>query len=68
MPANGWKRVGQSPQLHTHTGLGDTMFYFSVALPVGALLLAFMHIRERRGSVIAHRFAANRARRHSDTR
>lgn len=42
-------RVDQSPQLHTHTELGDTMIYFSVALLVVALLLAFMHIREHRG-------------------
>lgn len=43
------KRVGGSPTLHTHTELGDTMIYFSVALLVGALLLAFVHFREHRG-------------------
>lgn len=42
-------RVAPTPQLHTHTQLGDTMIYFSVALLVVALLLAFAHIRERRG-------------------
>lgn len=43
------KRVGQSAVLQTHTELGDTMLYFSVALLVAALLLAFVHIRDRRG-------------------
>jgi hypothetical protein len=42
-------RVGRSPRLHTHTQLGDTMIYFSFALLVGAFLLTFAHIRERRG-------------------
>jgi hypothetical protein len=43
------KRVGPSPQLHTHTQLGDTMIYFSAALLAGALLLALAHLRESRG-------------------
>lgn len=40
---------GRSPLLHTHTELGDTMIYFSIALLVAALLLAFVHLRETRG-------------------
>jgi ABC-type branched-subunit amino acid transport system permease subunit len=43
------KQVGRSPTLHTHTKLGDTMIYFSVALIVAALLLVFVHVREHRG-------------------
>jgi hypothetical protein len=46
------KRVGPSPVLHTHTELGDTMIYFSVGLLVSALLLAYAHIRERRGQSV----------------
>jgi ABC-type branched-subunit amino acid transport system permease subunit len=42
------REVG-SPQLHAHTELGDTMIYFSVALVLGAVLLAYMRICERRG-------------------
>jgi hypothetical protein len=42
-------RSGRSPLLRAHTELGDTMIYFSVALVVAAVLLAFVHIRESRG-------------------
>jgi hypothetical protein len=42
-------QVGQSPQLHAHTQLGDTMLYFAIALLVAAVLLAAVHIREVRG-------------------
>ena len=38
-------RVGRSPRLHTHTELGDTMLYFSIALLVAAILLALLHVR-----------------------
>lgn len=34
--------------LHTHTELGDTMLYFSIGLLVAAVLLAFVHLREKR--------------------
>ncbi len=34
--------------LHTHTELGDTMVYFSIGLVVAAMLLAVVHLRERR--------------------
>jgi hypothetical protein len=45
-------RVGRSPRLHTHTELGDTMLYFSIALLVAAMLLALLHVRaSRSGSV-----------------
>jgi ABC-type branched-subunit amino acid transport system permease subunit len=43
------KRVGPSPQLHTHTQLGDTMIYFSAALLIAAIALGFLHVRENRG-------------------
>jgi hypothetical protein len=46
------KRVGRSASLHTHTHLGHTMIYCSVALVVAALLLLFVHIRERRGQSV----------------
>ena len=45
-------RVGRSPRLHTHTELGDTMLYFSIALLVAAILLALLQVRaSRSGSV-----------------
>jgi hypothetical protein len=45
-------RVGLSPRLHTHTELGDTMLYFSIALLVAAILLALLQVRaSRSGSV-----------------
>ena len=44
------KRKGRSPLLHAHTALGDTMAYFSIALLVAAALVAFVHIREVRGT------------------
>jgi ABC-type branched-subunit amino acid transport system permease subunit len=43
------KRNGRSPLLHTHTELGDTMAYFSIALVAAAALIAFVHLREARG-------------------
>lgn len=45
-------RSGRSPLLHAHTELGDTMIYFSLALVVAAVLLAFVHIRESRGRAV----------------
>nr|WP_308010173.1 DUF2231 domain-containing protein [Mycolicibacterium fortuitum] len=41
-------RVGRSAVLHTHTELGDTMAYFSVALLIAVGLLAFIHYRQAR--------------------
>jgi hypothetical protein len=41
--------AGRSALLHAHTELGDTMLYFSVALVLATMLLAFVHIRESRG-------------------
>ena len=38
-------RIDRSPRLHTHTELGDTMLYFSIALLVAAILLALLHVR-----------------------
>jgi hypothetical protein len=45
-------KIGRSPALHTHTSLGDTMKYFSVALVVAAVLLAVLHVREVRGRTV----------------
>jgi len=42
-------RLGKSAALHTHTELGDTMIYFSLALAVAAALLVFLHLRLGRG-------------------
>ncbi|MGH3640256.1 MAG: DUF2231 domain-containing protein [Mycobacterium sp.] len=42
-------QVGRSPQLHTHTELGDTMLYYAIALLVASALLAVVHVREGRG-------------------
>ena len=39
-------RVGESPALETHAGLGDTMLYFAIALLVAAVLLVVLHRRE----------------------
>jgi uncharacterized membrane protein len=46
------EKVGESPALETHAGLGDTMLYFSIALLVAALLLTFLHVRESRGATL----------------
>ncbi|WP_433664588.1 DUF2231 domain-containing protein [Nocardia sp. CA-128927] len=43
------KRVGQSPALHTHTELGDTMLYFVIPMLVVTALLVVVHVREQRG-------------------
>lgn len=45
------EKVGESPALETHAGLGDTMPYFSIALLVAAVLLVVLHVRESRKSV-----------------
>ena len=45
------QKVGESPALATHAGLGNTMLYFAIALLVAAALLTFLHLRESRGSV-----------------
>jgi hypothetical protein len=42
------KKVKPSPSLQTHTVLGDTMIYFSVALVVAAVMLAVIHVAELR--------------------
>jgi hypothetical protein len=42
-------RVASSPTLHTHTELGETMIYFSLALFIAAVLLAVMHVLAGRG-------------------
>jgi hypothetical protein len=41
-------RTRRTTLLHTHTELGDTMLYFSIGLLVAAVLLAYVHLRERR--------------------
>jgi hypothetical protein len=41
-------RIGRSPRLHTHTELGDTMLYFSIALLVATILLVLLHVRASR--------------------
>ena len=46
-------KVGKSPKLHNHTELGDTMIYFALALLIGTVLLAVMHVRERRGTPLS---------------
>ena len=45
-------REGESPLLHTHTELGDTMIYFAIALMVAAGLIALVHARESRGKTV----------------
>lgn len=42
-------RSGRSALLETHTQLGDTMIYFSIALVVAAFLLVAVHLRENSG-------------------
>jgi hypothetical protein len=51
-------RLGKSPALHTHTELGDTMIYFSLALAVAAALLVFLHLRLGRGRSVNQIVAA----------
>lgn len=43
------KRVDQSPALHTHTELGDSMLFFVVPLLVVTALSVVVHVREQRG-------------------
>lgn len=42
------QRVGATDVLRDHTALGDTMLYFAIGLLLGAVLLAFVHLREQR--------------------
>jgi hypothetical protein len=42
------QRVGATDVLNDHTALGDTMLYFASGLLLGAVLLAFVHLREQR--------------------
>ncbi|QEN15902.1 DUF2231 domain-containing protein [Mycolicibacterium sp. ELW1] len=51
-------QVGRSPIVHTHTELGDTMIFFSLALLVGAVLLAVVHVSAARGRELSTVFAA----------
>ncbi len=41
-------RAGDSPLLHTHTELGDTMLYFALGLLVATILLVIVHVRDTR--------------------
>jgi uncharacterized membrane protein len=41
-------RIQPTDVLRAHTALGDTMLYFALGLIVGAALLVFVHLRERR--------------------
>lgn len=43
-------QLGDSPALHVHAELGDTMLYFSAALLVAAALLVVAHVRDVRGT------------------
>ncbi|MFC9555308.1 DUF2231 domain-containing protein [Rhodococcus sp. NPDC056960] len=42
------KHVARSAAVHTHTELGDTMIYFSVALLLAAMAVAAVQLRERK--------------------
>lgn len=42
------RRVDRTPAVHIHTGRGDTMIYFAVALVVVAVVVAAVHYREQR--------------------
>ena len=44
-----YERVEESELLEKHEHLGQTMIYFSIALLVAAILLAWSHIRSNRG-------------------
>jgi len=47
-----YSRVDESEALETHEHLGETMLYFSLALMVAAILLAFSHVRASRGKAL----------------
>jgi hypothetical protein len=47
-----YSRVDESEALETHEHLGETMLYFSLALMVAAILLAFTHVRASRGKAL----------------
>jgi uncharacterized membrane protein len=42
------RHVARSAAVHTHTELGDTMIYFSVALLLAALAVTAVQLRERK--------------------
>ncbi|MFW0796952.1 DUF2231 domain-containing protein [Gordonia sp. CPCC 205515] len=44
--------VDVTPAIRTHTELGDTMIYVSVALVIAAILLVMVHLRESRGRAL----------------
>ena len=51
------KKLGSSPAIETHAERGDWMIYLSSALLVVAILLALLHVRERRGASALARIA-----------
>ncbi|WP_225728450.1 MULTISPECIES: DUF2231 domain-containing protein [unclassified Nocardia] len=40
--------IGRTPAIRDHAELGDTLIYFTIALLIAAVLLAVVHLRERR--------------------
>ncbi len=46
-------RVDRTPLLHNHAELGETMVYFSLALLISAILLAVVHVRQRRNKTLS---------------
>lgn len=51
-------RVDRTPVLEHHAELGETMVYFSLALLVGAVLLAVVHVRQSRNRAISTALSA----------
>ncbi|MTE14308.1 DUF2231 domain-containing protein [Nocardia aurantiaca] len=47
------KRVGRTPDLRTHTHLGDSFVFFAIPLAIAASLLAVVHVRETRGRALS---------------
>ena len=51
-------KVGRSPLIEAHAEIGDTMLFFSLALLVGAVLLAVIHVSAARGRAVSSVLAA----------
>ncbi|WP_396927379.1 DUF2231 domain-containing protein [Mycolicibacterium sp.] len=51
-------KVGRSPLIEAHAEIGDTMLFFSLALLVGAVLLAVIHVSAARGRAVSRVLAA----------
>jgi hypothetical protein len=52
--SGGWlaDKIGNSPAIHSHGSLGDTMVYFVATLVAAVTVLAVVHLRQARGRAV----------------